>query len=273
MEVKMIDYLASFTNTDGAAFPATLGVNATGAGAGDGTEFVKLFVDDLWGGRQALLDAAGLTPDGVTEAIDTSQLLESIRMISGAPGNGVIWWATDDPATIGERVLLLTGQVILMASYPEMALAVYCGDGNNATASAFYKTSDAGGIIRSTSGTYMVMPDLRGYALRGLDIAAAVDPDGASRDIGSIQLDAFQAFQVGCEEDLTGVRDYFMLSLNRDELQSASAQANYAKIGAVTTGQGDSKMFKAMNDGTNGDPRTDSESRMVNIACKIGIRY
>ena len=77
----MIDYLASFTNTNGSAFPDTLAINATGAGTGDGTEFVKLMVDDFWGARQALLDAAGLTPDSVTEAPDTSQLLESIRLI------------------------------------------------------------------------------------------------------------------------------------------------------------------------------------------------
>lgn len=255
----MIDYLASFTNTNGAAFPGTLGINATGAGAGDGTEFVKLFVDDLWGGRQALLDAAGLTPDGVTEAIDTSQLLESIRMISGAPGNGVIWWATDDPATIGERVLLLTGQVILMASYPEMALSVYVGDGTNGTASAFYKTSDAGGTIRSTSGTYMVLPDLRGYALRGLDVAAAVDPDGASRDIGSIQLSAFQGHW-------------------HDTLEtpnSAITSGGYPQPGSGTSGNplNVNSIKDPITDGVNGTPRTDSETRMINIACKFGIRY
>ncbi len=257
----MIDYLASFTNTDGAAFPNTLGINATGAGAGDGTEFVKLFVDDLWGGRQALLDAAGLTPDSVTEAVDTSQLLEAIRIISGAPGNGVIWWATSDPAVLGERVLLLTGQTILMASYPELALAVYVGDGNNATASAFYKTSDTPGTIRDTGGAYMVLPDLRGYALRGLDVAAAVDPDGASRDIGSIQLSAMWGHRHPPLSD-----NHFYTRITGGAVDVASAAGSNTVSIQLTTGN-------PVTDGARGIPLLASESRMINIACNFGIRY
>lgn len=210
--------------------------------------------------KYALLDAAGLTPDGVTEAPDTSQILEAIRLISGAPGNGVIWWATSDPATLGERVLLLTGQVILIASYPEMAAAVYCGDGNNPTASAFYKTSDAGGTTRSTSGTYMVMPDLRGYFLRGLDTAASVDPDGASRDIGSIQLDAFQGHRHNPLAPAVNLAGYNVGGTG------VSSGVNFGLDAPGSTGD-------PVTDGTNGVPRTDSESRPVNIACKFGIRY
>ncbi len=257
----MIDYLASFTNTDGAAFPNTLGINATGAGAGDGTEFVKLFVDDLWGGRQALMDAAGLTPDSVTEAVDTSQLLEAIRLISGAPGNGVIWWATSDPAVLGERVLLLTGQTILMASYPELALAVYVGDGNNATASAFYKTSDTPGTIRDTGGSYMVLPDLRGYALRGLDVAAAVDPDGASRDIGSIQLSAMWGHRHAFWHAPKASED-FPTAFTFDAIGIASSS------GPITD-----RVRDPITDTVHGTPLMASESRMVNITCSFGIRY
>ncbi len=264
----MIDYLASFTNTDGAAFPNTLGINATGAGAGDGTEFVKLYVDDAWGSRQALMDAAGLTPDSVTEAVDTSQLLEAIRIISGAPGNGVIWWATSDPAVLGERVLLLTGQTILMASYPELALAVYVGDGNNATASAFYKTSDTPGTIRDTGGAYMVFPDSRGYALRGLDVAAAVDPDGASRDIGSIQLDAMQ--QITGSIGNTGI-------FSASPTTTGVFTSTFAASNQITTGSSGERQkidFDSADSISPNVAKTDAiESRMINIACNIGIRY
>jgi len=252
----MINYLASFTNTDGAAFPLTLGINASGAGAGDGTEFVKLFVDDAWGARQALLDAAGLTPDGVTETVDTSQLLDAIRKISGSPGEGVIWFKDDDPSVTGDRVILLTGQVILIANYTELDAAVYVGNAANPTASAFFRTSDAGGTIRNVAGPYIVMPDLRGYALRGLDIAAAVDPDGASRDIGSIQLDAFQG-HVHFTHGNTGL------------LATPGAYAADTDLSKATNG----KSSDPSTDGANGTPRTDSESRMINIACSFGIRY
>ena len=75
----MIDYLASFTNTDGVAFPNTKSVNATGPSATDGTEFVKIFIDDLWGRMQALMDYAGLSPNAVTEGPGSSQHIESIQ--------------------------------------------------------------------------------------------------------------------------------------------------------------------------------------------------
>lgn len=261
----MIDYLASFTNTDGAAFPDTLGINATGAGAGDGTEFVKLMVDDEWGARQALMDAAGLTPDSVTEAIDTSQLLEAIRKICGSPGEGVIWWKDDDPSVSGDRVLLLTGQTILIANYPELDAAVYVGDGDNPTASAFYRTSDTPGTVRDIAGPYLVLPDLRGYVLRGLDVAAAIDPDGASRDMASIQLDAYQGhwhFFVNYDGSLTyKITNTAGGAENRISKTADSSVTDPAYAGNSKT------------DTVNGTPRTDSESRMINIACKYGIRY
>lgn len=89
---------------------------------------------------------------------------------------------------------------------------------------------------------------------------------GHATTSGTEEADQLQGFQVGCEEDLTGARNYYMLALNRDELQGAAAQANYTKLGAATIAQGDSKMFKAMNNGTDGDPRTGTETRAINAS-------
>jgi hypothetical protein len=44
----MINYLAAFTNQDGNSFPDTASVNSSGPGTTDGTEFVKVFIDDIW---------------------------------------------------------------------------------------------------------------------------------------------------------------------------------------------------------------------------------
>ena len=74
----MKDYKTVFTNTDGVNFPLTAGINASGGGATDGTEFVKLFVDDLWGAAQAIMDFAGFTPSGVDESATVSQRLQAI---------------------------------------------------------------------------------------------------------------------------------------------------------------------------------------------------
>src|SRR4030042_3751075 len=115
----MIDYEASFINTDGTPFPDTLAVNVSVPGAGDGTEFIAALVNDIWGRAQALLDYAGLSPDGVTEAPDTAQILPAIGKGFGVgPGMGVTYWKNDTPVANGDRVLLLQGQVVLITDYP-----------------------------------------------------------------------------------------------------------------------------------------------------------
>lgn len=258
----MIDYYSSFVYTNGVVFPDTLAINATGAGTGDGTEIVKILIDDLWGARQALMDAAGLTPDSVTEAPDTSQLLEAIRKICGSPGEGVIWWKDSDPAITGDRVLLLNGQGILRANYPELDAAVYVGDTANPTASAFYHADDAGGTIRNTTGIYLILPDTRGYVLRGLDTAGSVDPDGASRDMGSIQDFAL--------ENITGT-----VGFKIPATQSAPTGVFVRTAGTIQsalqlsgTGPEEIITFDAST-----VVNTATETRMVNIATKFGIRY
>jgi len=65
-------------------------------------------------------------------------------------------------------VLLLQGQTILIAGYPLLVAACYVGDALNATAPAFYKTSDAGGTTRSTSGAYFVLPNAQAVSLKGV---------------------------------------------------------------------------------------------------------
>jgi hypothetical protein len=269
----MINYLASFAETNGVAFPDTLGKNATGAGATDGTEFVKLFIDDIWGWFQALMDYAGLTPNGVTEAPNTAQRLEALRRGFGGVGEWVIWTKKDIPSVTGDRVIFLNGQGILRANYAELDSKVYVGDPANGTASAFYHADDAAGTTRNTAGVYLILPETRGYALRGLDVVASVDPDGASRDYGSIQLDAFQGWQLGAERDSTGLRDYWGRTSTRDQQTTSVGAPNNTFPVFVTSAQGSSQMLHAKNDGTNGDPREATETRMTNVAVQFGIRY
>lgn len=267
----MIDYFSSFTYTNGAAFPNTLSVNATGAGTGDGTEIIKLLVDDIWGARQALMDAAGLTPDSVTEAPSTSQLLDAIRKISGSPGEGVIWWKDDDPAVSGDRVLLLNGQGILRANYPELDAAVYVGDSANSTASAFYHADDSAGAVRNTTGIYLILPDTRGYVLRGLDIAASVDPDGASRDLGSIQDFAI--------DDISGKFEIYKthVAVTYDTILNETGPFAVTTATSTTNPRITATFEIADFTRVTFDPSTvtnqSTETRMTNIATKFGIRY
>ncbi len=154
--------------TDGAAnYEDTLAVNSSGPSAVDGTEYVALVVNNyMFGRQQALITYAGLTPTGVAESNTVSQELEALKkgLVTG-PGLYVPWPFADSPSTAGYRVILLTGQGILRASYPLLDAAVYVGDTANPTAEYFYHADDAAGTTRNTSGIYLILPESRDYVL------------------------------------------------------------------------------------------------------------
>ena len=263
----MIDYSATFTNFTG-TYPNIEAVNVSAPGAGDGTEFVAALVNDIWGRAQALLDYAGLTPDGVQEAPDTAQILTALSKGYGiGPGIGVIYWKNGTPAANGDRVLLLQGQVIQISSYPLLAAAVYVGDANNGTAPAFYKTSDAGGTTRSTSGTYMVMPDTRAVSLKGVGnqtINTRVKTGPAS--VGSVIEDTFQDWQLG--STVSGSEYY-----GRTTLASQGTGTGYVGSVYSETVQGISAGLYPVSDGTHGTPRTSTQTQDCTIGTNFGITY
>lgn len=253
----MINYLASFVNTDGAAFPDTQAINVTAPGAGDGTEFVALMVNDIWGRAQALLDYAGLTPDGVTEAPDTAQVLDAIGLgFACGPGTGRIYWKNDTPAVHGDRLLLLQGQVILIATYPLLVAAVYCGDADNPTAPAFYKTSDAGGTIRNIAGTYLVLPDTRGLSLKNIgDATISGRTKTGPVELGEVQEDQFQGHYHNAS-----LRDVAATTQSGASSRATSTTSLVATTSPIT-------------DGVNGTPRTGDMTRDATIGTNFGIVY
>jgi len=264
----MIDYASTFINTSG-AFPDILAINETAPGAADGTEFVAALVNDIWGRAQALMDYAGLSPDGVTEAPDTAQILEALCKGFGiGPGMGVIYWKNGAPATNGDRVLLLQGQVILIATYPLLAAAVYCGDANNATAPAFYKTSDAGGNTRSTTGAYMVLPDTRGLSLKGVGNATVnTRTKTGPASLGGVQEDAFQGFDVGAP----GFEATSRLRTRGSNVYAGSGGSETYSYTVDINRSG--SILLPMDDGSHGTPRIESNTRDSSIGTNFGITY
>jgi len=154
--------------------------------------------------------------------------------------------------------------------------------------SADWKIADGSAISRTTySGYYAIagtsfgsgdgsstfnLPDLRGLFIRFHDDGAGNDPDAASRtannsggatgdNVGSEQADAFQAWQSGLTA--SGV-DYYGYGVG-EKYNSASTTTNKASIVYATGTQGTAGMITAFNDGTNGDPRTSSETRPKNL--------
>lgn len=260
----MLVPLSTFSNTNLAAFPNTEAVDSSGALSTDGTEFIAALVNDYnFGVMQALLDYTGQTPNGTVESPSNSQFLEGMRRAFSYPGEVFPAAFNDDPATLGIRAFKLIGQGITRASYTELDAAVYVGDANNAAAAAagfgFYHADNSDGTSPNTAGVYLILPDLRGQFIRGLDTPAAIDPDGASRGLGHIQIDSMQGHEhrVFIGSFIGGSNGTYIGSNNNVNTQTATPNPGTTIV----------------SNGSDGTPRTDSETRPTNVAFDYYIRY
>lgn len=88
--------------------------------------------------------------------------------------------------------LKANGEAIAIATYPALAEAMYVGDARNATAPSGYRCTDPVNPsgTRSTTGAYIVKPEIRGEFIRGLDDGRGVD---SGRLLGSAQGDEFRS--------------------------------------------------------------------------------
>jgi len=181
---------ATLPNTTG-AYPDVEPTDVSAPAAADGTPVMAQWVKELMGSFQAILNAAGLTPSGTSESDTVSQILLAIRRVAHYPGEIFAWGGaqTDIQATLGIRALPLSGQGIVRANYVDLDTAVYCGNTNNPVADAYFRSNTSvAPYSRSTSGTYLILPDARGRFLRALDPTGTIDIDGgASRLSGSPQ--------------------------------------------------------------------------------------
>jgi hypothetical protein len=259
----MIDIGSAFVNKNG-SWPNWLAKNVTAPGAGDGTEFIAAMVNMFWGVDQALLAYANMTPNGVAEAAGanpttapTSQILTALyKGLAVGPGIGVIYWKNGTPAANGDRVLLLQGQTILIASYPLLVAACYVGDGSNPSAPAFYKTSDAGGTTRSTSGAYFVLPNAQAVSLKGTGnqtINARVKSGPA---FGAVEEDQKQGSTIQAQGAST-----------------VGATAYGWFLGNAGGGPVTATSPTWVTDGTNGTPRIGLATRDNTLGTNFGITY
>ena len=252
----MLNFKAIFNSTNLVDFPATKGVDSSGGTATDGTEFVANFINDIWGYFQGLLSMTGQNPNGLVEEYNNSQLILAHQRFT-IPGMIIPVAWNDDPASLNIRAIMLTGQTVLVSSYPDLSNVVYCGDTNNDTASAFYRCDNPDGTGRNTIGAYLKLPDARGRVVRGLDTLGAIDPDGASRDLGSLQGSAMWGHW---HTSNTG--------------NGGAAKQNYASnIASNNQGVYSAMVQNPVDDGTHGTPTLSSESRMINIAFNYAITY
>jgi hypothetical protein len=122
-------------------------------------------VNDWIGFTQDLLYRAGLTPNGNAEASGSSQLINALMTGAAQRPGDIISTAVPQEKMAQNRLLLLAGQIVsITGAYSRMAANIYVGDASNPTAAAFYKCDASG--TRTTSGSYMKLPDARGLFLR-----------------------------------------------------------------------------------------------------------
>jgi hypothetical protein len=180
----------------------------------------------------------------------------------------LVFTMVNDTVFATRRLLQLTGQVITIATYPVLCDAVYCGDSINATADCFYKTSDAGGTTRSTSGTYMVLADARGLAIVGEGSNAKIfAANGSAYSGGSRTLRYLQDQFQGHWHDL-----YIDATKVGAQISDATSGISWHSI---TPGSFANQITakNLVTDGTNGSPRAGAYTRTPELGARICIRY
>ena len=98
------------------------------------------------------------------------------------------------------------------------------------------------------------LPDMRGQFLRGLDTTEGVDPDFATRTLGSSQADGFQD-----HEHLA----YRYINQTGGELAYAATNDDGTRITLATAG---------VQPGSAGTPRNIQETRPKNVTCNMFIK-
>ena len=116
--------------------------------------------------------------------LDQSRIDDLETALAARVGTAFFTMAATPPA----GALAMDGSAVLISTYSALATAIYCGDAANGTASWGYKatTNVSPSSNRSTSGTYIVLPNGAGEFLRGWDNGRGVD---SGRTLWSYQAD------------------------------------------------------------------------------------
>ena len=160
----------------------------------------------------------------------------------GVPVGGFIWYST---TTAPSDFLYCNGSAVSRTTYS----ALFANLGTR------YGSGDG--------STTFNLPDGRGLFIRQLDDGKGIDPDGSFRVAGSTQTNAFQ-----------GHKNTIVASDNGSELYGITASGGGGSARAITVkGGGIDLNITTVTDGTNGTPRTASETRPSNMALCLMIKY
>lgn len=163
-------------------------------------------------------------------------------------------WAS---SSVPSRYLECNGAEVAISSYGNLSTAIYVGDSNNADTDLVFGYKTDGSGTRSTSGTHIKLPDLRGEFIRGWDNSRGID---SSRKLGSYQADAFQGHYHNVRQQSQAASNSH--TNNNAVSSSFSGAANNNGNNATTI----------VSDGSSGAPRTASETRPRNISLMYIIK-
>ncbi|WP_336741320.1 phage tail protein [Aureimonas altamirensis] len=164
----------------------------------------------------------------------------------------------------GKRILKANGATLVRADYPH--LFAYAQNSGYMSPTEASKTPASFGP--GNGSTTFTIPDARGYFLRAFDDGRGID---ASRVISAIQASAMHQHSHTLPMGFGGATIYTWLDVNNapvfgSEVQGGTSNAEYA---AASTGGGRNSRLAW----SSGVERQSGETRPVNLAATLGIRY
>lgn len=133
-------------------------------------------------------------------------------------------------------------------------------------------------IIGTTFGagdgsTTFNVPNFQGVVPKGV---GSQDINGRTKTgpaLGVAEEDQMQGWQLGATADNSGARNYWGKADGRDRANDATVVSNNTNFSMNTTNQGCAEMLKAMNNGTNGAPRTGATTRENSLGINFIVWY
>ena len=177
----------------------------------------------------------------------------------GLTGEIKTWTSSSVPS----GYLECNGAEVAISSYGNLSTAIYVGNSNNADTDLVfgYKTNGSG--TRSTSGTHIKLPDLRGEFIRGWDNSRGID---SGRKLGSYQADKFKS------------HDHYMTNSGSFASDLSGSESIYRSRG-VSQGAMTNENFEYDLGGSSAEANTgktsntgDSETRPRNISLMYIIK-
>ena len=239
------------SGTGTASFEITAGTGDLGFANTD----VKIKLPSAGGIYESDGSTAVLTESGGEVTLDNVALGSSVT--GGIPAGMIAPFAMASAPT---GWLICNASRVSTTTYAALVTAIYVGDGSNASTSIEWgqKWDAATGGSRSTSGTYLSLPDLRGAFLRGTGShgtsTMAAGAAFAGPSVGAYQNDGIQLHGHSIRLHTTGAVNGVSLG--------------YLSSPTVKTGQ-----VTDLNTSSAGTPRGEQETRPFNAGVNYCIKY